>query len=103
MDNLSDLSVFVRVVELGSFSAAARALGLPKSTVSRHLGRLEDRLGVRLLHRTSRTLRTTDVGATFYERAARIVAEIADAEAAASNMQVSVYWVGIFLWVLPHF
>lgn len=88
MDNTTELAVFVKVVDSGGFSAAARDLSMPKSSVSRYISRLEDRLGVRLLHRTTRSLRPTEVGAAFYERAARIVQEIAEAEAAVTNMQV---------------
>lgn len=86
MDTPSEMSVFVKVVELGGFSAAARDLGMPKSSVSRYVARLEDRLGVRLLHRTTRSLRPTEVGAAYYARAARIVQEIAEAEAAVTEM-----------------
>lgn len=88
MDGTTEMEVFVKVVESGGFSAAARTLNMPKSSVSRYISRLEDRLGVRLLHRTTRSLRPTDVGAAYYERAARIVQEIAEAEAAITNMQV---------------
>ena len=59
---LDDVRVFTNVVEAGSFTAAAKLLGMPKSTVSRRVGRLEDALGARLLHRTTRSLRLTDVG-----------------------------------------
>jgi DNA-binding transcriptional LysR family regulator len=77
VDSVSQLQVFVKVVEAGGFTAAARELNLPKSTVSRHVARLEDRLGVRLLERTTRAIRTTEVGQAYYERCARIVGDIA--------------------------
>ena len=80
MSSTDELAVFVAVVEQGSFTAAARALGMPKSSISRHIARLEDRLGVRLLNRTTRSLATTQTGAVFYERCVRIVAAIAEAE-----------------------
>ena len=60
--DLRRVSVFVRVVEAGSFSAAAKRLGLPTSSVSRSVAGLEDELGVRLLHRTTRKLTVTDAG-----------------------------------------
>lgn len=73
--DLNELAVFVEVVRAGSFTAAARALRMPKSTVSRRVAELEARLGVQLLQRTTRSLRLTDVGAAYHERAARVVAE----------------------------
>ena len=73
--NLDDLAIFERVVREGSFTAAARALGMGKSTVSERVSRLESTLGVRLLQRTTRSLRPTDDGAAFYERCQRVVAE----------------------------
>jgi len=66
MDDLNDYLYFAQVVEHGGFSAAGRALGLPKSRLSRRIAMLEDRLGVRLLHRTTRRMRLTDVGEEFY-------------------------------------
>jgi DNA-binding transcriptional LysR family regulator len=80
-DNLLDMIVFVRVVEEGSLSAAARALGQSLAVISRKLSRLEQRLGVRLINRTTRTLALTPEGATFHTRCARILAEIDQAEA----------------------
>jgi DNA-binding transcriptional LysR family regulator len=74
------MQVFVRAVELGGFSAAARALALTPSAVSKAISRLEDRLGVRLLNRTTRSLTTTPEGATYLERSRRILADIDDAE-----------------------
>ncbi|MDA1099691.1 MAG: LysR family transcriptional regulator [Proteobacteria bacterium] len=73
MDNLSEMAVFAKVVQQSSFTAAAQALGLSKSAVSKQIGRLEDRLGARLLNRTTRKLSLTEVGAVFYEACARIV------------------------------
>ena len=75
MDNLSEMAVFAKVVQHRSFTAAAQALGLSKSAVSKQIGRLEDRLGARLLNRTTRKLSVTEVGSIFYERCARIVEE----------------------------
>jgi DNA-binding transcriptional LysR family regulator len=64
--DLNDLRVFVRVVDRGGFAGAARELGVPTSTVSRTIGRLESRAGMRLLQRTTRSVRATSEGAAFY-------------------------------------
>ena len=80
MDPTSDLRVFVRAVDRGSFSSAARDLGLTPSAVSKLVSRLEDRLGVRLLERSTRRLALTPEGETFFARAKRIVADIEEAE-----------------------
>lgn len=87
MDVLGQMHLFVKVVEHGGFTAAARDLGVPKSTVSRQVARLEDRLGVRLLERTTRALRTTEVGQSYYERCARILAEVVEAESVVTQAQ----------------
>jgi len=87
--DLNQIAVFVRVVQAGSFSAAARQLGMPKSTVSRKVSELERRIGARLLQRTTRKLGLTDAGRTYYERAARIVGEIDEAEAAVGRLQAA--------------
>lgn len=85
--DLNRISAFVRVVADGSFTAAAKALGLPKSSVSRSVAQLEDELGIRLLHRTTRKLRLTDGGTAFYERVARALSDIERATETASDMQ----------------
>lgn len=85
--DLNHVSAFVRVVQDGSFTAAARALGLPKSSVSRSIAQLEQDLGVRLLHRTTRKLHLTDAGTAFHNRVARALADIDEATAAASDLQ----------------
>ena len=79
--------VFARVVQAGSFTAAARGLGMPKSTVSRKVTELEARLKARLLDRTTRKVSLTDVGRTYYDYCARIAGEIEGAERAVSNLQ----------------
>ncbi|MCA9775930.1 MAG: LysR family transcriptional regulator [Candidatus Eremiobacteraeota bacterium] len=84
--DLNDIQIFVRVVESGSFTAAARALYLPKSSVSRKVSRLEERLGVRLLHRTTRSLTLTSAGRVYYDRTSRMMAELAEAEATVSGL-----------------
>src|SRR5262245_9266948 len=85
--DLNDIVVFTKVVETKSFTGAADALGLPKSTVSRKLAQLEERLGVRLVQRTTRKLALTEIGEAYYERCARIVADIAAAEQLVTDMQ----------------
>jgi DNA-binding transcriptional LysR family regulator len=81
MDATSDLRVFVRVMDRGSFSSAANDLGLTPSAVSKLISRLEDRLGARLLARSTRRLALTPEGEGFLARARRIVADIEEAEA----------------------
>ncbi len=85
--DLNEIFVFARVVQAGSFTAAAAALGMPKSTVSRKVSDLEERLHSRLLQRTTRKLSLTDVGRTYYDYCARIVGEVEDAERAVSALQ----------------
>jgi DNA-binding transcriptional LysR family regulator len=87
--DLNDIVVFTKVVETKSFTGAADALGLPKSTVSRKLAQLEERLGVRLVQRTTRKLALTEIGEAYYERCSRIVADIAAAEQVVTDMQSS--------------
>ena len=83
MDRLRDMQLFVRVVETGSFSAAARDLKIGQPAISKAMAALEDRLGARLLVRSTRQLRPTEAGTAFYERAIRAIAEASEAEAAA--------------------
>ncbi len=85
--DVNAMLVFARVVEENSFSGAARRLGQSKSTVSKQVAQLEDAVGARLLQRTTRRLALTDAGAAFYERCARIAAEVEDAEATVSQLQ----------------
>lgn len=87
MDQLSSLSVFVRTVELGSLTAAAQRLGITPSGAGKAITRLEQRLGVRLLHRTTRKLTTTAEGAEYYERCRSILDQLDDAEAVISGAQ----------------
>ncbi len=84
MDNINEMQVFARVVDAGGFSSAARSLNLSPSAVSKQITRLEDRLGVRLLTRTTRRLNLTEEGDAFYHRVKRILAEIDEAEQAVS-------------------
>jgi DNA-binding transcriptional LysR family regulator len=80
MNSISDVAVFVRVVELGSFTKAADALEISKAAVSKYVNRLEQRLDARLLHRTTRRLALTEVGQAFFSRSAAALAELGEAE-----------------------
>jgi DNA-binding transcriptional LysR family regulator len=82
--DLNRIAVFARVVEAGSFTAAAAALGVRKSSVSRSVAALEETLGIRLLHRTTRRLSLTDAGAAYYARARDALAGLEEAQRAAS-------------------
>ncbi len=84
-DNLTDMLAFVRIAELGSLSAAATELDQSLPVISRRLARLEERLGVRLVNRTTRQLSLTDEGAAFHMRCARILSDIEEAEAEVSK------------------
>src|SRR5947207_15433074 len=88
MQKLHELAVFSRVVAAGSLSSAARELGLSPALVSRRIAALEARLGVRLLHRTTRSLRLTDEGASYLDTCSRVLAEIAEADAPARTGRV---------------
>jgi DNA-binding transcriptional LysR family regulator len=87
--DLNRVAIFVRVVNEGGFSAAARALGLPKSSVSRAVALLESEIGARLLQRSTRKVNLTSAGTAFYERAARGIAGLEEAAAAVSDMQTA--------------
>lgn len=87
MNSLSSMELFVQVVQSGSFSAAARALDLTPSAVSKQISRLEDRLTARLITRTTRQFKLTEEGRAYYERSARILADVAEAEQAVSQIQ----------------
>lgn len=83
--DLDAVAVFVRVVQAGSFSRAARLLGMPNTTVSAKVARLEKHLGVTLIQRTTRRLRVTPAGQSFFARCMRGLAEIETAEAELSS------------------
>lgn len=85
--DLNDTLIFVKVVEKSSFTAAARELRLPKTTVSRKVQELELRLGVQLLHRTTRKLGLTEAGSVYFEHCQRIARELDEAESAVSQLQ----------------
>src|SRR6185436_524098 len=84
--DLNQVSAFVRVMETGSFTAAARTLGLPKSSVSRRVSALEQSLRVRLLQRGTRKLVLTEAGRLYFERARGALGGLADANAAVTDM-----------------
>ncbi|MFY9180035.1 MAG: LysR substrate-binding domain-containing protein [Venatoribacter sp.] len=85
--DLNEMAIFAHVVEAGSFTGAAKNLGLPKSTVSRKITQLEERLGVRLIQRTTRSLRLTDIGDSYYKHCSRILKDIDEANIAVTQMQ----------------
>jgi len=85
MNNFSDIVAFVRVVEAHSFVAAAQTLGMSPSAISKAVSRLEERLGARLLNRTTRSLSMTDQGASFYERCREALGQLDHAESEVSE------------------
>jgi DNA-binding transcriptional LysR family regulator len=87
MDRLTSLTAFVRVVDSGGFSAAGRRLNMSTTTVSNHIQSLEDRLGVRLLNRTTRKVSLTEVGKAYYDRCTQILADIEQADEIAGALQ----------------
>jgi DNA-binding transcriptional LysR family regulator len=89
MDRLQAMTTFVAVVDSGGFASAARKLNLSPPVVTRAVAELEERLGLRLLTRTTRVVRVTDAGARFAEDCRRILAEIDEAETAATGTHAS--------------
>jgi len=89
MDRLASMQVFVQVVDSGSFAGAAKRLAASPAAVTHHVQSLEDRLGAQLLNRTTRKLSLTEVGRTFYENSARILAQVAEAEHSATLLQTT--------------
>lgn len=86
MENLNCMRTFVRVADVGSFSEAARQSGVAPSSVSRQVNDLEDDLGVRLFHRSTRKLSLTEAGELYYERVARITLDVDEAKLAVSEL-----------------
>lgn len=80
---------FIKVVDCRSFTAAAERLGVSKSVISRRLGELENRLGVRLVNRTTRSLSLTDIGQAYYSRCARVLADLDEAERTITDLHGS--------------
>ncbi len=88
MDKFQGMQLFTRVVDAGSFTAAAEGLGISRALASKLIQTLEDSLGVRLLNRTTRRVSLTDAGRNYYQRVSEILAQLAEAEAEAAEMQV---------------
>lgn len=89
MVDLNEMVLFARVVSRGSFTEAARELGVPASTLSRKVAALEERLGLRLLERTTRQLRLTDAGGVYYERCQRLARDAEEADHSVMALQAS--------------
>jgi len=89
MDRLAAMDAFVRVIEAGSFSGAAKQLRIGQPAVSKTIAQLEDRLGVRLLLRSTHRLMPTEAGRNFYERAKRAIEEADEAELTARGAAVT--------------
>ena len=89
MDRIAAIAVFTQVVDAGSLSVAARRLGVSRSAVSKQLARLEDRLGARLVQRTTRRLALTEAGAEFYARCTRIVHDLEEAERGVGRLHAA--------------
>ncbi|MBX8824032.1 LysR family transcriptional regulator [Ochrobactrum sp. SFR4] len=85
LDRMGDIIAFVRTADARSFTVAAEQLGLSRSAVGKRIARLEERLGLRLLHRTTRSVGLSDEGAAFYDRCQRILADLDEAEAAMAT------------------
>ncbi len=90
MDRLAGLDLFIRVVETGSFSKAAEDLGIAQPTATKAVAAIEQRLGARLLHRSTRGITPTEVGALYYEKCKRIAHDVQDAENLATLLQSGV-------------
>lgn len=91
LDRIAGMEVFAKVAAIGSLSGAARALGMSQTMATKHMGALEERLGVKLLHRTTRKITLNEAGRRYLESVERILSELseADAMAAAERMEVS--------------
>ncbi len=89
MVNLNDMVLFAKVAELNGISAAARALNIPKSRVSRRLATLEEALGTGLLERTTRKVQLTEAGDIFYEHCKRLVEEAESAVISVNQLMAA--------------
>lgn len=89
--DLNEVTIFVKVVEAGSFIGASRALNIPKTTVSRKIAQLEEALGVRLLQRTTRKVNLTEVGRLYFDRCVKILGDLEEANLAVTEMQAVPY------------
>ncbi|SEJ22329.1 DNA-binding transcriptional regulator, LysR family [Azotobacter beijerinckii] len=110
MDRFDTLQLFARIVELGSFTRAAGALDIPRATATHAIKTLEERLGARLLERTTRQVRPTLDGQAFYERCKRILGDLEDAESSLSSamanprgtLRLDLHGAHANLIILPH-
>ena len=89
MDTLASMAMFVRVVEAGSFAAAAEASGVSPTMAGKHIRAIEQRLGARLLHRTTRRQQLTEVGRLYYERCKQVLADVELADRSALELQAT--------------
>ena len=87
MDRFRLMETYVAVVRCGSFAAAANHLGVSRASVTKHVAELENRLGVRLLNRTTRRVKKTEIGSEYFEYCAKTLRELEDTETALSNLQ----------------
>ena len=90
LDRITGMQVFAKVAALGSLSAAARALGISQTMATKHVSALEEKIAVKLVHRTTRKITLTEAGRRYLESVERILAELAEAEATAAAERVEV-------------
>ena len=102
MDRLAGLDLFIRVVETGSFNKAAEDLGIAQSTATKAVAAIEERLGARLLQRSTRGIAPTEVGALYYEKCKRISRDVEEAENLATLLRIAVGHVGLALLFEEH-
>ena len=89
MDRMTEMEAFAAVVDQGGFTDAAKKMGVSKSAVSKHVAKLENRLGTRLLHRTTRRVNPTEIGLAYYDRARRVLSDVGDADAMVSSLHAN--------------
>ncbi len=89
MDRFESMRIFAKVVEARSFTTASAGLGISTSMVSQHVKQLEERLGARLINRTTRRMNLTEVGRAYYDRCKRLLSDLEEAESAVGQMQVA--------------
>src|SRR5215475_10363676 len=89
MDRLTSMAIFVRVVELGGFAAAAKEAEISAAMAAKHVTALESRLGARLLHRTTRRRSLTEVGRLYFEQCKRLLADVEAAESSVSVLRAA--------------
>jgi DNA-binding transcriptional LysR family regulator len=89
MDRLTSMSIFVRVVTLGGFAAAAREADISATMVAKHVQALEAHLGARLLNRTTRHQRLTEVGEVYYDRCKKLLSEVDAADSSVSQLRAA--------------